>query len=121
MSRVDQLNEIIQQVQTGSPDMEAVALISEDGLMIASSLPGEMDETRIAGMSATLLNLGARAATELSRGEVKEVVVRGEHGYTVMLSAGRGVLLMTLANENAKLGLIFFDMRAAVDRLADVL
>lgn len=47
--------------------------------------------------------------------------MRGEFGYAVMLAAGRGVMLLTLANENAKLGLIFFDMREAVAHLAEVL
>ncbi len=121
MSRVDNLNKVLRHVQSGSPDVEAAALISDDGLMIASSLPNDMDETRVAGMSATLLSLGVRAATELGRGTVNEVIVRGDHGYAVMLSAGRGVMLLTLANENAKLGLIFFDMREAVGQIGDVL
>jgi predicted regulator of Ras-like GTPase activity (Roadblock/LC7/MglB family) len=121
MSRVENLNKVLKSIQSGSPDMEAAALVSEDGLMIASSLPSDADETRIAGMSATLLSLGTRASTELGRGDVNEVIVRGDHGYAVMLSVGRGVLLLTLANENAKLGLIFFDMREAASQLAGVL
>ena len=57
--------------------------------MIASALTPDLDETRVAGMTATLLNLGTRAAVELARGEVKEVIIRGEHGYAVMIDAGR--------------------------------
>jgi len=121
MSRVDNLNKVLRHVQSGSPDVDAAALISEDGLMIASSLPSDMDETRVAGMSATLLSLGVRASTELRRGSVEEVIVRGDRGYAVMISAGRGVLLLTLANENAKLGLIFFDMREALGQISEVL
>lgn len=121
MSRVDNLNKVLRHVQSGSPDVEAAALISDDGLMIASSLPADMDETRVAGMSATLLSLGVRASTELGRGGVNEVIVRGEFGYAVMLSVGRGVMLLTLANENAKLGLIFFDMREAAAQIVEVL
>jgi predicted regulator of Ras-like GTPase activity (Roadblock/LC7/MglB family) len=108
MSRLDKLNKILKTLQNESPGVEASALISEDGLMIASALPQDLDETRVAGMTATLLNLGTRAATELHRGDVQEVIVRGEHGYSVMISAGRGALLLVLTNENSKLGLIFF-------------
>ena len=89
--------------------------------MIAGALPQDLEETRIAGMSATLLSLGTRAATELRRGEIEEVIVRGEHGYAVMLNAGRGVLLLAVANENAKLGLIFFDMREAIGAIKRIL
>lgn len=121
MSRIDNLNNVLRRLQSGSPDLEAAALISDDGLMIASALPQEIDETRVAGMTATLLSLGVRAAAELGRGSVEDVIVRGDHGYAVMLSAGRGVLLLTLANENAKLGLIFFDMREAITDVKQIL
>ena len=120
-SRVENLNKVLRRLQSGSPDVEASALISDDGLMIASVLPQDIDETRVAGMTATLLSLGLRAAAELGRGTVEEVIVRGDEGYAVMLSAGRGVLLLTLANENAKLGLIFFDMREAITDVKQIL
>lgn len=121
MSRVESLNRVLRHLQSGSPDVEASALISEDGLMIASALPQEIDETRVAGMSATLLSLGIRAATELRRGAVQDVIVRGEQGYAVMLAVGRGVLLLTLANEHAKLGMIFFDMRESIAQIRQIL
>jgi type II secretory pathway predicted ATPase ExeA/predicted regulator of Ras-like GTPase activity (Roadblock/LC7/MglB family) len=121
MSRLDNLNKILRHLQSESPGVEASALISEDGLMIASSLPQDLEETRVAGMTATLLNLGTRAAVELRRGEVQEVIVRGEQGYAVMISAGRGVLLLVLANETSKLGLIFFDMREAIKGIKHIL
>ncbi|MFY9973977.1 MAG: roadblock/LC7 domain-containing protein, partial [Chromatiaceae bacterium] len=101
--------------------VEASALITEDGLMVASALPQDLDETRVAGMSATLLSLGTRAAAELRRGEVQEVIVRGEEGVAVMITAGRGVLLLVVANEHAKLGLIFFDMREAINTINRIL
>ena len=120
-SRTDHLNKVLKNLQHGSPDVEAAALISEDGLMIASALPQELDETRVAGMSATLLSLGTRAAHELGRGHLQEIVVRGVQGYAVMVDAGRGVLLLVVTNENAKLGLIFFDMREAVNAIRRIL
>jgi uncharacterized protein len=120
MSRVDAINKILRGLQSGSPDVEASALISDDGLMIASALPQHIDETRVAGMSATLSSLGARAARELERGDVEEVLVRGKNGYAVMLTASSGTLLLALANKSAKLGLIFLDMRRAVDDLRKV-
>jgi hypothetical protein len=89
--------------------------------MIASALPQHIDEARIAGMSATLLSLGTRAATELERGEVEQVLVRGSYGYAVMLAAGNGTLLLVLASASAKLGLVFLDMRNAVSGLKQVL
>lgn len=121
MSRVETINKILRALQSASPDVEASALISEDGLMIASALPQHIDESRVAGMSATLSSLGSRAARELERGDVEEVLVRGKQGYAVMVTASAGTLLLVLASRQAKLGLIFLDMRRAVEDLRKVL
>ena len=119
--RVEQINQILRSLQSASPDVEASALLSDDGLMIASALPQHFDEARVAGMSATLSSLGSRAARELERGDVREVLVRGDDGYAVMLAVGSETLLMCLTNADAKLGLVFLDMRRAVDDVRRVL
>jgi len=119
--RLEEINRILQKLQNDSAGVEASALISEDGLMIASCLTAEMEETRVAGMAATLQNLGGRASAELARGTVREVIVRGEGGYVVMINASRGALLLALVDEGGKLGLIFFDMREAVKALEEAL
>ena len=121
MSRFESLNRILRSLQSASPDMEACALISEDGLMIASVLPQHVDEARVAGMSATLSSLGSRAAVELERGDVEEVLVRGKDGYAVMMASGQGTLLLCLTSGAAKLGLTFLDMRRAVADIRKVL
>lgn len=121
MSRVDELNLTLRSLLSGTPEIEAAAVISEDGLVIASALPAHVEELRVAGMSATLLALGTRAATELGRGGLEQVLIRGPKGYIVMTSAASGTLLMVLATHEAKLGLIFLDMRRAAAAIAKVL
>lgn len=121
MARIDNINKLLRGLQSGTPDIEAAALISEDGLMIASALPQHIDEGRVAGMSATLLSLGTRASEELERGAVDEVLVRGKNGYAVMMNGGNGTLLLTMTTKDAKLGLIFLDMNRAVAELKKVL
>lgn len=121
LNRVDEINEILRSFQSGCPDVEASALISEDGLMIASALPQHVEESRAAGMSATMISLGTRAATELKRGSVEEIVVKGGLGYAVLIAVGLGTLLLALANKNGKLGLIFLDMRRSAEKLRRIL
>ncbi len=121
MSRTDTLQQVLRSLQTESPDIEASALISEDGLMIASALPQHIEETRIAGMSATLHSLGSRATNELSLDKLQQVLIRGSDGYAVMVTASEGTLLLCLTTKNAKLGLIFLDMGRAVDEITKVL
>lgn len=121
MSRVDDLNRVLRSLQSGTPDIEASALVSEDGLMIASALPQHVQEVRIAGMSSTLLSLGMRAATELGRGSLQQVLIRGDQGYVVMVKAKSGTMLLALCTKDAKLGLIFLDMSRAVEEIDRIL
>ena len=121
MTRVEQLNRILRSLQNSSPDLEACALISEDGLVIASALPQHVQEMRVAGMAATLLSLGERAANELSRGKLNQVLIRGDEGYVVMTRAGTGTLLLALAGKEAKLGLVFYDMDHAATEIRKIL
>ncbi|UJR85388.1 roadblock/LC7 domain-containing protein [Sandaracinus amylolyticus] len=113
-SRTEMLNRVLRTLQAESPDVEAAALISEDGLLIASAMPQHVEEVRVGGMSATLLALGVRAGNELGIGRPEQVLIRGEHGYAVLQTASSGTVLLVLATANAKLGLVFLDMARAV-------
>ena len=110
---VDRLREL----QASSPDIEASAIVSVDGLTIASALPQGVEEDRVSAMSAAMLSLGERIASELGRGSLEQVYIKGEQGYVVLMSIGEDAVLTALAREQAKLGLIFLDMRRATDDL----
>jgi predicted regulator of Ras-like GTPase activity (Roadblock/LC7/MglB family) len=110
---VDRLREL----QATSPDIEASAIVSSDGLTIASALQQGVEEDRVSAMSAAMLSLGERIATELGRGSLEQVYIKGEQGYVVLMSIGEDAVLTALAREHAKLGLIFLDMRRATEDL----
>jgi predicted regulator of Ras-like GTPase activity (Roadblock/LC7/MglB family) len=88
---------------------------------MASALPANVEEDRVAAMSAAMLSLGERIAGELRRGILNEVYVKGKHGYVLLMSVGEDAVLTVLAREGAKLGLIFLDMGRAVEDLITLL
>jgi predicted regulator of Ras-like GTPase activity (Roadblock/LC7/MglB family) len=114
---VDRLREL----QASSPDIEASAIVSVDGLSIASALPQGVEEDRVSAMSAAMLSLGERIASELGRGSLEQVYIKGENGYVVLMSVGQEAVLTALARQQAKLGLIFLDMRRATEDLAKLI
>ena len=116
-SRNDQLAERLRDLQVSSPDVEAAAVVSVDGLSMASSLPGNIEEDRVSAMSAAMLSLGERISNELGRGSLEQVYVKGEHGFVILMSVGEEAVLTVLAREQAKLGLIMLDMRRAASDL----
>ncbi len=111
------LNEFIQT----SPDVEAAAVVSFDGLAMASALPDDMDEDRVGAMSAALLSLGEQAARGLGRGDMRQLFVEGEHGYVFLMSARDQAVLAAVTDEGAKIGFILYEMRRAADTIGAVL
>jgi predicted regulator of Ras-like GTPase activity (Roadblock/LC7/MglB family) len=120
LSRTDEMVERLRQMQVTSPDIEASAVVSVDGLIIASALPNDVEEDRVSAMSAAMLSLGERISTELGRGILEEVYVKGSQGYVILTSIGSEAVLTALARQNAKLGLIFLEMRRAAEDLERV-
>lgn len=116
-SRMQLLVERLRELQASSPDIEASAIVSVDGLSIASALPQGVEEDRVSAMSAAMLSLGERIATELGRGSLEQVYIKGKNGFVILMSVGEDAVLTALAREKAKLGLIFLDMRRAVEDL----
>lgn len=120
-SRTEQLLERLRDLQASSGDVEAAAIVSVDGLSMASSLPGHIEEDRVSAMSAAMVSLGERISSELGRGLLEQVMVKGESGYVILTSVGEEAVLTVLARKEAKLGLIFLDVNRAVDALAQLL
>ncbi|MFZ0534937.1 MAG: roadblock/LC7 domain-containing protein [Anaerolineales bacterium] len=120
-SRSQLIVERLRDMQASSPDIEASAVVSVDGLTIASALPQGVEEDRVAAMSAAMLSLGERIASELGRGSLEQVYIKGSNGYVVLMSVGTEAVLTALARENAKLGLILLDMRRAVEALSKLI
>jgi len=117
-SRTELIVQRLKDLQASTPDIEASALVSVDGLIIASALPRDVEEDRVSAMSAAMLSLGERIASELGRGTLDQVYVHGSNGYVILMAVGQEAVLTVLARENAKLGLVFLDMRRAAQDLA---
>jgi predicted regulator of Ras-like GTPase activity (Roadblock/LC7/MglB family) len=71
-------------------------------------------------MSAAMLSLGERTAKELARGDLSEVYVKGENGYVVLMASGENAVLTALARKDAKLGLVFLDMKRTAEEVAEL-
>ena len=116
-SRTELMVDRLRDLQATTPEIEASAVVSVDGLIMASSLPAGVEEDRVSAMSAAMLSLGERISGELGRGALEQVYIKGDDGYVILMSVGDEAVLTTLVHESAKLGLIFLDMRRTADDL----
>ena len=116
-SRSEQMVERLRSMQAAAPDIEASAIVSVDGLIMASALQQGVEEDRVSAMSAAMLSLGERISGELGRGTLEQVYIKGNAGAIVLTSVGTEAVLTALARQDAKLGLIFLEMRRAAEDL----
>ncbi|MBL8329885.1 MAG: roadblock/LC7 domain-containing protein [Rubrivivax sp.] len=119
--RAELLNSILGELNGSTADIEASAVLSNDGLMMASMLPSGMDEDRVGAMSAAMLSLGDRTARELARGDLEQVLIKGHKGYVLLTHAGNDAVLTVLCKPNARLGLIFLDVKRAAEGISKVI
>ena len=120
-SRSKQMVEELKKLQISSPDIQASAVVSIDGLIIASALPGSVEEDRVSAMSAAMLSSGERISIELRRGDLDQVYIRGDNGYVMLTSVGQDAVLTVMASVNAKLGLIFLDIKRTAEALSELI
>jgi predicted regulator of Ras-like GTPase activity (Roadblock/LC7/MglB family) len=121
MTRADLLAEALDEFLGTVPEVEAAAIVSADGLPIASALPSEVHEDRLAAMSAALLILGERAASGLGKGDLAQVMVESADGYIVLMAAGPHAVFVAVTSTAAKAGLLLFEMRRTAARIASLM
>ena len=97
------VSSVLSDLNSSSVDITASAVISSDGLPIASMLQANIDPDRVGAMSAALLALGNRTTKEL-----------------LLIQAGEDTVLVVTARESAKLGLILLDARRAARSIVDL-
>ena len=115
------IGSILQNFVTGTSDIQGAALVTPDGLPLASSLPGGMDDERVSAMSAAMLSLGERIGAELSRGSIDRIFVEGNKGFGMLTSCSDDAVLLVLASETAKQGMLMLETKRLLAELKLVL
>lgn len=117
----EKLSSILQNFVTSTNDVQGAALVTPDGLPLAASIPGGMDEERVSAMSAAMLSLGERIGSELGRGGIERILVEGDKGYGILTSCGDDAVFLVLANQSAKQGLLMLEIKRALTELKLIL
>ena len=117
-TRTEKIAEVLRGLRSSSPDIIGAAVVSLEGFIIAAVAPSEIDEELVGGMAAALLGVGERISTELMRAPMEQTFVRSEKGYVILNAVGADVVLVLLVTKEAKLGLIFLELRRTIPELA---
>ena len=117
----DQLDEVLNTFERNVPHVEATAVVSTDGLVIASRLPGEVEGDRVGAMGAAILSISTRSGEELDRGEMLRVLIEGTNGYLLIRSIGDVAILVALVDKKVRLGMLFYECKHCIEKLTEIL
>ena len=120
-TRTERIQEVLRGLRTASPDVIGASVVSIEGFVIASVLPSEIDEELVSGMAAAMLGVGERISSELMGSVMEQTYVRSEKGYVVLNAIGSDSVLVLLTTKDAKLGLIFIELRRRCAELAKII
>ncbi|UCE12707.1 MAG: roadblock/LC7 domain-containing protein [Candidatus Heimdallarchaeota archaeon] len=115
-TRSQELKELLENFMAKSSSIQAITVVSPDGLPIASTSDDE-EEVVIAAMTAASQSLSERVLTTLERGDMREIMLTGEHGFVVILNAGLNAVVSITAKDHKNIGLV----RVLSKQLAQVL
>lgn len=101
--------------------IEAVLVLSADGLPIEHSARGSFDPESLAALTATLVQYAGRLGSGAGRGTLRTAVMEYEQGILVVAQLGAGDCLAFLAAVDADIGQILYDLRQHRPALAALL
>ncbi len=80
---------------TSNADIEAIALVSQEGYQIAfSALPQyQVDGDQFCGLASALLMTGKTTIQTLFQEDLSEIIVRAKDGYIIITNAGRLIII----------------------------
>ena len=122
-TRISQIQHILEESKSRISEIEGLLLVTRDGLPIASTstLADSTDEDRMSAMAAAALNLAERVVMELSKGTLKEMVIKGDSGLIIVIQVGEEAVLTATTSSDAKLGLILLELKRSAKSVVQIL
>lgn len=112
------VSEHLRGLRSSTPEIIGAVIVNMDGFVVASVVPSEVDEELIGGMAAALLGVGERIADDLMRANMEQLYVRSPKGYVIVNAISNDSALVLLVSREAKLGLIFLELKRAISELS---
>ena len=101
------------------PQLTGALAASVDGLVIAQVTPG-VEPEGLAALTAAALGVAVRLTDATGQGDLRELLVRGTHGYVATYSAGSSAVLTLLAQDRVNVGRLHLEGRRAATRIGEL-
>jgi uncharacterized protein len=90
---------------------------TSDGFLVAHDVP-DLEPTEIAALVATTRALATRTTAAAGRGEFREALARGSHGYLAAYAAGTNAIVAVIGTNELNVGMLHYQTREIIERIA---
>jgi uncharacterized protein len=119
-SNREQIEEMLRKLASIG-QVEGAAVVSRDGLLIADSLPKNIDGEIFSSMSATMHGAAETAISELKKGVCQMTIAESDKSLITSLGLNPSFILVGLASKGVNLGLLRAEMKKTSAQIAKML
>jgi len=101
------------------PQLTGALAASADGLVLAHDTPG-VEPDGLAALTAAALGVAIRMTEATGHGDLRELLVRGVHGYVATYAAGGSAVLTLLAQDRVNVGRLHLEGRRSGSRIGEL-
>ncbi|WP_424357823.1 roadblock/LC7 domain-containing protein [Methanocella sp. MCL-LM] len=119
MGSVEDVSRVIADLKRAG-GIRALAVVSREGILVASEIPGDVHPETFAAMSAVMLSAAETAYLEIGQAMPDRLIVETDEGKLIITGAGERSMLVALADAKAGIGHLTVEMNRAVARLKEL-
>jgi predicted regulator of Ras-like GTPase activity (Roadblock/LC7/MglB family) len=113
-----ELNWLLDSLVTRVAQVRQAVVLSSDGLLVgASASLTREDAEHLSAVAASFQSLARSAGRQFGGGGVRQTIVEMDHAFLFVTAAGSGACLAVLAEADADVGMIAYEMAMLVKRV----
>ena len=118
---MEAIMQILKEAEQSVDGIQGVAVVSTDGLPMASAVETKMEEAELAALASSMLSIGSTAMDNLKKGELDSIYVKCDRGYILLRYSGPLAVVLFITEEDARLGPLLHELKRTAARLEDML
>lgn len=118
---MEAIMEVLREAEQGVTGIQGVAIVSTDGLPMASAISSKIGEAELAALASSMLAIGSTAMQSLQKGNLDCIYVKCTKGYMLLRYSGPLAVVLFITEEKARLGPLLLELKRTAEKIEDLL
>jgi predicted regulator of Ras-like GTPase activity (Roadblock/LC7/MglB family) len=110
----------LEQLEDSTGDILSSALVTDDGLVMASTTSGEINKETFAAYCAAAFKRAGETMEELSSENIDTLLFESKNHRVVTVRVGEHALLVVLTGMNVQMGLVLINIQRTAQKIKEL-